>query len=91
LDAYGEEADISQPIITAETVENDPGHWPVNDPESGDGVRRRKARWRQDLALFIGAACYQKRQRTKLFRACELKPIAIQWVRPNTVHGMNLD
>jgi len=54
------------------------GHWPVNDPEGGDGVRRHQARWRQDLALFIGEACYQKRQRTRLFRACELKWIAIQ-------------
>ena len=67
------------------------GHWPVNDPESGDGVTRRQAGWRQDPALFIGAACYQKRQRTKPLRACELKPIAIQWVRPSTVDGMNLD
>src|SRR6476469_5145273 len=54
------------------------GHWPVNDPEGGDGVRRHQARWRQDLALFIGETCYQKRQRTRLFRACELKWIAIQ-------------
>jgi hypothetical protein len=45
----------------------------------------------KNLALFIGEACYQKRQRTRLLRACELKPIAIQWVRPNTVDGMNLD
>jgi hypothetical protein len=36
-------------------------------------------------------ACCQKWQRTKLFQACELKPIAIQWVRPSTVDGMNLD
>jgi hypothetical protein len=67
------------------------GHWPVNDPEGGDGVTRRQAGWRQDPALFIGAACRQKWQRTKVFQACELKPIAIQWVRPSTVDGMNLD
>src|SRR5258706_4908850 len=54
------------------------GHWPVNDPEGGDRVRRHQARWQQDLALFIGEACYQKRQRTRPFRACELKWIAIQ-------------
>jgi hypothetical protein len=52
--------------------------WPVNDPQSGNRVRRHQARWRQGVALFIGDACYQKRQRTKLARACELESIATQ-------------
>ena len=46
--------------------------------EIGSGANRLE--WRQDLALFIGAACYQKRQRTEPFRACDLESIAIQWL-----------
>src|ERR1700736_6459632 len=41
---------------------------------------RHQAGWRIYLSLFIGAACSRKRQRTRLFGACQLESIAIQWV-----------
>jgi hypothetical protein len=50
---------------------------PANDRESGSGISHR-AEWRQDDALFLGAACRQKWQLPEIFGAYELKSIAIQ-------------
>lgn len=49
----------------------------ANDPERKEG-QTALGSMPQGLAYFIGADCYQKWQRTQLFRADELESIAFQ-------------